>query len=76
MNILGPQVAAAVFTDPEKADEAWAALADAGIGSAIVTDPGMLGKFELSVMVERADLERAQTVLAPLINPEDRNPGF
>jgi hypothetical protein len=69
MNILGPQVAAAIFTDTEKADEAWAALADAGIGAAIVTDPGMLGKFELSLMVERGDLEQAQTILAPLINP-------
>ncbi len=69
MNILGPQVSAAIFTEPDKAEEAWAALADAGVGATIVTDPGMLGKFELSVMVERVDLERAQTVLAPVINP-------
>ncbi len=67
MDTLGPQVSAALFTDQEKADEAWGLLADAGIPAAIITDPGLLGKFELSVMVERDDLERAQSLLAPLI---------
>ncbi len=67
MNSLGPQVAAALFTDQQKADEAWSLLVEADIPSAIITDPGMLGKFELAVMVERGDLERAQEILAPLI---------
>ncbi len=69
MDTLGPHVAAALFSDRDKADEAWGLLAKAGIGASIVTDPGMLGKYELSVMVGRADLERAQAVLDPIINP-------
>lgn len=64
MNTLGPQVSAALFTDREKADEAWGVLNDAGIPSAVMTDPGLLGKYELALMVDRADLERAQALLA------------
>ncbi len=64
MNILGPQVSAALFTDREKADEAWGVLNDAGIASAVITDPGLLGKYELSLMVDRKDLARAQATLA------------
>ncbi len=71
MHILGPQVAAAVFSDRDKADEAWGILSDAGIPSAIITDPGLLGKYELSVMVERENLEKAQELLARLVTPED-----
>ena len=64
MNILGPQVSAGLFTHRETADKAWDALSEAGIPSAVITDPGLLGKYELYLMVERDDLERAQTVLA------------
>ncbi|MEN8040612.1 MAG: hypothetical protein ABFR95_03825 [Actinomycetota bacterium] len=67
MDMLGPQVSAAIFTDQDKADEAWGLLSDAGIPAAIITDPGLLGKFELSVMVERESLEEAQKLLASLI---------
>ena len=67
MNVLGPQVSAALFTDRDKADEAWGVLTEAGVPASVITDPGMLGKYELSVMVERENLERAQRLLAPLI---------
>ncbi|GMQ94129.1 MAG: hypothetical protein BMS9Abin12_1613 [Acidimicrobiia bacterium] len=67
MHVLGPQVSAAEFTDRDKADEAWGMLVDAGIPAAIITDPGMLGAYELSVMVQREDLERARRILFPLV---------
>ncbi len=70
MHVLGPQVSAALLTDRDKADEAWGLLTDAGIPAAIITDPGMLGKYELSVMVERENLERAQKLLAPLVTTD------
>ncbi len=66
MHLLGPQVSAALFTDRDKAEEAWGMLVDAGVPAAIITDPGLLGKYELAVMVERDDLDRAQKLLAPL----------
>jgi hypothetical protein len=53
-----------LFTDQETADKAWAALSDVGIPAAVITDPGLLGKYEVYVMVERDDLEKAQAVLA------------
>ena len=64
MNVLGPQVSAGLFTDQETADKAWGALSDAGIPAAVITDPGLLGKYEVYVMVERDDLDEAQRVLA------------
>jgi hypothetical protein len=67
MSILGDSIAAAVFTDRADAEEAWSLLSDAGIASAVVTDPGLLGAFEVQVVVDRGDLEEAQKVLAPLI---------
>jgi hypothetical protein len=67
MNTLGPQISAALFTDQEKAEEAWGILADGGIPAAIVTDPGILGKFELALMVARDDLDKAQALLGDLI---------
>jgi hypothetical protein len=50
--------------DREIADKAWGALAAEDIPAAIITDPGLLGKYELRLMVERDDLDRAQAVLA------------
>jgi hypothetical protein len=67
MGILGNDIAAAVFTDRDLADEAWGLLADAEIPATIVTDPGMLGAYSVQVMVDRSDLEAAQAVLAPLV---------
>lgn len=71
MNTLGPQISAALFTDQEKAEEAWGILADAGVPAAIVTDPGILGKFELSLMVARDDLDKAQALLGDVIVPRN-----
>lgn len=68
MNTLGPQVSAGLFTDRDTADRAWGALSDAGIPSAVIVDPGLLGKYEVSVMVERDDLDKAQVVLADFFN--------
>ena len=67
MGILGDSVAAAVFTDRAVADEAWGALAGAGIPSTVVTDPGILGSFSIEVVVHRDDLEQALRVLAPIV---------
>jgi hypothetical protein len=71
MSILGKLVSAALFTDRATADEAWGMLTQAGVPASVVTDPGMLGKYELLVMVEREDLERAQKLLADLVTRED-----
>ena len=65
MGILGNDIAAAVFDEREPAEEAWAILNDADIPATVVTDPGMLGAYSVSVMVDRNDLERAQQALAP-----------
>jgi hypothetical protein len=67
MGLLGDSVAAAVFAGRDDADEAWGMLADAGVPSTVVTDPGILGAYDVRVMVDRSDLHRAQQVLAPLI---------
>jgi hypothetical protein len=67
MGILGDSVAAAIFTDRATADEAWGALADAGIASTVVTDPGILGSFSIEIVVHRDDLDEAQRVLAPIV---------
>ncbi len=69
MNVLGPQVSAALFTDRKQAGEAWGILVDGGIPGAIVTDPGLLGKYELSLMVVRDDLDKAQALLKDVIAP-------
>lgn len=61
-------VAAAVFDDRPPADEAWGLLARAGIDAAVIVDPGMLGAYKASVMVERDDLDEAMEVLAPFVN--------
>ena len=68
MSTLGPQVSAGLFTDRDTADRAWGALSDAGIPSAVIVDPGLLGKYEVSVMVERDDLDKAQALLADYFN--------
>ena len=63
MSILGESASAALFETREKAEAAWEVLNEAGIPSAVVTDPGLLGKYSVSVEVERDDLERAVAVL-------------
>ena len=67
MGALGDDIAAAVLPSREKADEAWGILADAGIPATVVTDPGILGKYELLLMVDRADLAAAQQALGPFM---------
>ncbi len=71
MSLLGDSAAAAVFDDRADADEAWGMLAEAGIAATVVTDPGMLGAYRVSVMVVRDDLDRAMTVLAPFVTGTD-----
>lgn len=71
MSLLGDSAAAAVFDDRADADEAWGMLAEAGIAATVVTDPGMLGAYRVSVMVDRDDLDRAMTVLAPFVTGTD-----
>ena len=68
MNVLGDDISAAMFDEREGAEEAWALLNDAGIPSAVITDPGTFGTpYRVHVMVDREDLERAQAIIAPLI---------
>jgi hypothetical protein len=67
MSILGDMAAAALFDNRSDADEAWTLLAAEGIPASVITDPGIMGAYEVSVMVERSDLSRAQEVLAPFI---------
>lgn len=68
MSMLGNDIAAAVFDNVEDAEEGWALLTDADIVSTMITDPGILGRFSVQLVVDRADLEAAQKVLAPLVN--------
>ena len=61
-------VAAALFTDPDVADEAWGRLIDADIPASVITEPGMVGAYRLDVMVERRHLDEAQRLIADLVN--------
>ena len=72
MSLLGDDTAAAVFDNREDADRAWGLLAEAGIDATVITDPGMLGAFRVSVMVDRDDLDQAIAVLAPFVTGTDR----
>lgn len=68
MSILGNDIAAAVFDNVDDAQEGWALLNDARIPSAVITDPGILGRYSVQLVVDRGDLAAAQKVLAPLVN--------
>ena len=72
MDVLGPFASAGVFINRELAEEAWDALTEAGIPATVVTDPGLLGKYSVSVEVERSDLDRAVAVLQKKLAQEDR----
>ncbi len=63
MSILGDFVTAAVFETRAQAEEAWDLLTEAGVPATVVTDPGMLGSYSVSIEVERDDLERAVQVI-------------
>jgi len=67
MSMLGDQAAAAVFDNRADADEAWGILAEGDVPATVVTDPGMLGAYQVSVVVDRSDLDQAQRLLAPFI---------
>jgi hypothetical protein len=75
MGVLGPFASAGVFISREKAEEAWDVLTEAGIPATVVTDPGLLGKYSVSVEVERSDLDRAVAVLRGSIRPETQGDG-
>ncbi len=61
-------VAAALFAERDVADEAWGRLVEADIPASVITEPGMVGDYRLNVMVERRDLDRAQHLIADLVN--------
>ncbi len=48
------------------ADEAWGRLAEADIPAFVVTEPGIMGAYQLTVQVTRRDLEKAQALLGDL----------
>lgn len=60
-------VAAALLDDRELAEEAWGRLVDAEIPASVITEPGIMGGYYHRVMVERHDLERAQSLIADLV---------
>ena len=68
MSLLGDSAVAALFDDRPLADEAWGLLGAEGIPATVLTQPEMLGAYQVSVVVAREDLARAQEILAPLIN--------
>lgn len=68
MSILGNDIVAAIFDNVEDAEEGWAMLTDADIVSTMITDPGILGRYSVQLVVDRDDLAAAQQVLAPLVN--------
>lgn len=70
MDILGPFASAGLFANRELAEEAWDVLTDSGIPATVVTDPGILGKYSVSVEVERSDLDRAVAVLQAELGQE------
>ena len=70
MDTLGPFTSAGLFTTRELAEEAWDVLTEAGIPATVVTDPGLLGKYSVSVEVERSDLDRAVAVLQEKLSQE------
>ncbi len=70
MSILGESASAALFETREEAEAAWAILTEAGIPATVVTDPGLLGKYSVSVEVERDDLDAAVAVLSEALRPE------
>ena len=63
MSILGESASAGLFETREQAEAAWEVLNEAGIPAAVITDPGLLGKYSVSIEVERDDLDRAVAVL-------------
>jgi hypothetical protein len=63
MDVLGNFTSAAMFIGRDEAEAAWDALNEAGIPATVVTDPGLLGKYSVSVEVDRKDLDRAVAVL-------------
>ena len=71
MDVLGPFASAGLFANRDLAEEAWDVLTDAGIPATVVTDPGILGKYSVSVEVERSDLDRAVAVLQAELGQED-----
>jgi hypothetical protein len=70
MDALGPFASAGLFANRELAEEAWDVLTDAGIPATVMTDPGILGKYSVSVEVERSDLDRAVAVLQTKLGQE------
>jgi len=62
-------VPVAEFSDPEAADDGWAALDDAGMAASVVGEPPTLGGREVyRIYVAAIDADRAQRILAPLVN--------
>ncbi|GMQ98700.1 MAG: hypothetical protein BMS9Abin17_1224 [Acidimicrobiia bacterium] len=72
MSVPGELVSAALFRSRREAEEAWDHLADAGIPATVVTDPGLLGKYTVSVEVEREDLDRAVAALQAKLSDDDQ----
>lgn len=72
MSGLGEFVSAALFRSRSEAEQAWDHLASAGIPATVITDPGLLGSYTVSVEVEREDLSRAVAVLQARLSGDGR----
>lgn len=59
----------AEFAERTDAEEAWVVLDEAGIAASVVTDPAAFGSPEVTrVYVARIDADRAQQLIAPIVN--------
>jgi hypothetical protein len=66
-------VPVAEFRDRASAEEAWAALDEAGIPASVVTDPASLGSSPVTrVYVARISAEEAQRVIASIVGRAGR----
>ncbi|GMR02637.1 MAG: hypothetical protein BMS9Abin20_0979 [Acidimicrobiia bacterium] len=71
MPLFGDSVSAAIFETREQAEDVWEFLAEAGIPATVVTDPGLLGPYSVTIEVDREDLERAVDVIKRAGSTED-----
>ncbi|NHZ70378.1 MAG: hypothetical protein GWP18_01920 [Proteobacteria bacterium] len=69
MGILGEFASAGLFINRDEAEIAWDHLAQAGIPATVIVDPGLLGKYSVSVEVDRENLDQAIEILKAAAHP-------
>ena len=62
-------VPVAEFPDASTADDGWAALDESGLAASVVGEPATFGGREVyRIFVAAIDADRAQQILAPIVN--------